>query len=113
MSPQIFKDAALNWMMQNRRYALSVGGPGECEVIADVERNYVLDYGELLVNQNDGNCMEAAIKNAKEILVGRKIGSDLHKIFYEESQNLIKIEQEISFRQDLKITLELRMVTKR
>ena len=51
----------LKYRTENRGRALSIGGPGARDEIADVGKYVFQHHSEILVKQNDGNCITAAI----------------------------------------------------
>ena len=84
------KDSVLKYCTENRGLALSIGGPSARDEIANVDRYLVQHHGEILVKQNDGNCITAEIVNALDVVAGREVADSVQEYFYEVNLHFLK-----------------------
>ena len=106
------KDGVLKYCTENRGRAVSIGGPGARDEIADVDKYLVQDHGEILVKQNDGNCITAAIVNALDAVAGREIAASVQEYFYEVNPHYLKIREATPVLNDLRTCVEMRKIPK-
>lgn len=86
------RQAALAWMFVNRGVALSVGGPGSREGIPNVSQYYAREAGVVFEQQQDDNCMSAAIVNALDIVRGRSVAEAVQAFIEEDAPHLLSLK---------------------
>lgn len=89
--------------------ALSVGGPQSRSSIPGVSQSFVPEYGQFLeqkYGKNDGNCMEAAIINAIELVLGREHALQLRAYVDQYMPHLVKIKEISRVFQEAKVPAE-------
>ena len=79
------RHAALTWLYEHRGVTLSVGVPGALGDIDRVERYLIEDQGTVFVQEEDGNCLGAAIVNVLDIVRGRHVATSMREYFEKEN----------------------------
>ena len=103
---------ALRWLYQHRGVALSVGGPGARGDIDEVERYLVKDQGTVYVQEEDGNCLGAAIVNGLDIVRGRTVADSTRDYFEQEIPHFLRLRDTVRLLHDLGTGAEMRKLPK-
>ena len=106
------KDSVLKYCTDNRGLALSIGGPGARDKIADVDKYLGQHHGEILVKQNYGNCIKAAIVNGLDVVACREVADFVQEYFYEVNPHFLKIREATTVLNDLRTCVEMQKIPK-
>ena len=106
------RHAALRWLYQHRGVALSVGGPGAQGDIDGVEKYLIKDQGTVFVQEEDGNCLGAAIFNALDIVRGRDVATSMREYFEKANPHFLRLRETVRLLHDLGTGAKMRELPK-
>lgn len=101
---------ALAWCMENKGFALTVGGPGARGVISNVSAYQITSFGSVYAQKAEGNCMESALVNAVDIVFGREIAQKVQDHFKEELPHITHLKEIMELLHKLRISGRLQKI---